>query len=181
MSYVSSRKSSCHPSATQCHLGPPAHSHPGDTVRDWHPRPTGTHQAIADSSALHLLGPHGPLAQTDYVHEVKVVYCCHQPHCVQQVIESPLCTDNHTYPALPGSLGMCMSLGPVLLFTWVSLSTKMALPHCLFQACCCAHVQASYWHLMQCMWPSTLSLYQLYCIHGPRPHAVTYYSPTMCL
>lgn len=121
MSYVSSRKSPCHLSVTQCHLGPPAHNHPGVSVQEWHSRPSpGTHQATADSSTMHMPGPHGHLAQTDYMHEAKFVYCCYQPLVFSKPIECPLCTHNHRYPALQGSPGMCTYPDPVLLFTWVS-------------------------------------------------------------
>lgn len=81
MSYVSSRKSPCHPSVTQCHLRPPAQSHLGDRVQEWHTSPTATHKATVDSFTMPVPGPHGSLAQTCYTHEAKVVAT--QPHCVQ--------------------------------------------------------------------------------------------------
>lgn len=130
MSYVSSRKSPCHPSVTQCHLRPPAQSHLGDRVKEWHTSPTATYKANVDSSTIPMPGPHGSLAQTCYMHEAKVVSCCHSaPLCSSKPTEHPLRTHNHTYPTLHGSLGMCAYPGPVLLFNWVFLSTKTALPH----------------------------------------------------
>lgn len=171
MSYVSSRKSPCHPSVTQCHLRPPAQSHLGDRVQEWHTSPTATHKATVDSFTMPVPGPHGSLAQTCYTHEAKVVAT--QPHCVQASPQSVPYVHTTT-GALPFMAALaCVRTQAPYCYLAVSPCLQGQLSHMLCQACCCAHAQPSSWHLMQYTRPGPHHSYQLCCIHVPRPHAVT--------